>query len=121
MQAYDHSDVDTLFLKSFDEIHYTWYGEIASSDKADVEELKELLKQKISLHILETYDQTELPVYIHINYPSVNGVITGCAKGNNDTCLQPSQPTTGQYLPGNCRTGSGRADEYIHSIFGNDQ
>jgi len=78
------------FLEAFDEVHIYWHAPLASGDEPSISEMQIIAGNLLDDAVLSNPKLAGMPIVLSIEYLSVVGSATACAKAPNGSCRPPT-------------------------------
>jgi len=78
------------FIDAVDEIHLYWHAPIASSASAGIQAYQTTARSIITSSVLTSQSIVAKPIFLSVEYPSIDGTALGCSQELESSCMDAS-------------------------------
>lgn len=78
------------FIDAVDEIYLYWHAPIASSTSAGIQAYQSTVRSIITSSVLTSQSIVGKPIFLSVEYPSIDGTAMDCSQALADSCLDAS-------------------------------
>jgi hypothetical protein len=83
---------------AFDEVYVYWHAPIAASPEASPEEMQSAVSSLLDNTLLADPALSNVPIYLSVEYLSIENSATACAKAPDETCRNPAEFNQGEIV-----------------------